>query len=278
MPLLGRIGRKPARVVHRLAPMTNLRRKALSVFALLTLAAACTGTPPLSSASPGASVPTPLPSPTPSGTPGGSPRGTGPLDSIDEAVERILALDPRYALVPAFDPDAIGQAIYYQATATDAGYEVAIRVGWGDCPAGCINEHTWIYGASPAGLVTLIGETGDPVPADVFPSPADAGSGTLELLVTAGPTCPVETQPPDPACAARPVPEAEFIVRDIEGVEVGRGVSDADGRLELTLPPGQYTVEAQQVTGFMAAPEPQMVTIAAGARVPLAVSYDTGIR
>jgi hypothetical protein len=52
----------------------------------------------------------------------------------------------------------------------DAGYEVIFRVGWGDCPAGCISEHTWTYHVATDGAVELIDEGGDPVPPDGIPT------------------------------------------------------------------------------------------------------------
>ena len=36
--------------------------------------------------------------------------------------------------------------------------------GWGDCPAGCINKHNWVFEVSAAGVVAPAGESGDPLP------------------------------------------------------------------------------------------------------------------
>jgi hypothetical protein len=45
-----------------------------------------------------------------------------------------------------------------------------MRVGWGDCPSGCIDEHTWTFAVTPAGDVGLIGEDGDEVPSGILPA------------------------------------------------------------------------------------------------------------
>ena len=41
---------------------------------------------------------------------------------------------------------------------------VTVRIGWGDCQAGCIDEHTWVYAVSPDGSATLQSEGGGTVP------------------------------------------------------------------------------------------------------------------
>jgi hypothetical protein len=98
-------------------------------------------------------------------------------------------------------------------------------------------------------------------------------------MVTAGPTCPVVTDPPDPSCADRPVDGAVLVVTTLDGVEVDRTTSDADGRFALSLPPGTYRLEPQPVEGLMGTAEPVEFTVEPGARaLDLVIGYDTGIR
>jgi hypothetical protein len=96
----------------------------------------------------------------------------------------------------------------------------------------------------------------------------------------AGPTCPVERDPPDPDCAERPVAGAELRVVAIEGgAEVATVTTGADGAFSVELPPGRYRVVAQPVAGLMAAPAPVEVTLVAGQSPgPIVLAYDTGIR
>ena len=83
---------------------------------------------------------------------------------------------------------------------------------------------------------------------------------------TAGPTCPVERNPPDPACAARPVAGA-------------RVATDRDGRFSVALAPGAYRAIPQSVRGLMGGARPIDFMVELGHAVPaLEVSYDTGIR
>jgi hypothetical protein len=146
---------------------------------------------------------------------------------------------------------------------------VVIRIGWGDCPAGCINEHRWTYAIGRDGTVELLREEGDDL--------ADATG--VRGTVTAGPTCPVERDPPDPACAARPVGGAVLVFTDAGGTGVARATSAADGTFSVELAPGAYRVTAEPVDGLMGTPEPIEVEVEAGQpMMDLQVSYDTGIR
>ncbi len=189
--------------------------------------------------------------------------------SAEEAVALVLAEDPMFAGIEPRNPDLIGQAAWSEVTETEEGWEVVIRIGWGDCPAGCISEHTWTYAVSPSGEVTLDEESGAPLPTD----------GGLRGMVVAGPTCPVVTDPPDPSCADRPVEGAVLVVTTLDGTEVERATSDAEGAFAIALAPGAYRLEPQPVEGLMGTPEPMEFSVEWGMLIPeLTVSYDTGIR
>ena len=191
-----------------------------------------------------------------------------PLTSA-EAVDLVLDENELFAGLAPRDPDLIGQAAWYEVIATDDGWRVEIRMGWGDCPAGCITEHRWTYAVSSAGAVTLVEESDDPLP----------GASGVSGAVTVGPTCPVVTDPPDPSCADRPVEGAVLVVTTLGGVEVDRTTSDAEGRFTLSLAPGAYRLEPQPVEGLMGTAAPVEFTVEPGARaLDLVIGYDTGIR
>ena len=136
---------------------------------------------------------------------------------------------------------------------------VTVRIGWGDCQAGCIDEHTWVYAVSPDGSVTLQSEGGGTVP-DRRGRGAGEQPGRTGILVTAvaGPTCPVETIPPDPACAPRPVPDTLIDITDGTGRQVARQSTDGTGTSFFELPPGVYAVTvADTGEGFFGIPEAQ---------------------
>ena len=83
------------------------------------------------------------------------------------------------------------------------------------------------------------------------PSPSAAPGTGLAITAVAGPICPVEKIPPDPACAPRPVAGATVIVQDGQGTSVATVVLDARGAAVVALPAGDYVVQPQPVTGLM---------------------------
>lgn len=214
------------------------------------------------------------------GGPGASPSPPvgGPVTTPEEAAALVIASDPRFADVIPFDPDLIGQAAWWTAEPAADGFIVTIRLGWGDCQAGCIDEHTWRYSVTTAGEVALLSEEGDKLPpGGVVDGTADTGE--VFGRATAGPTCPVVQNPPDPACADRPIEGAVIVVRAASGSEVARVTTAADGLFSLELPGGTYILEPQPVEGLMGTAAPVEVTVEpGGAPVLVDVPYDTGIR
>lgn len=103
-----------------------------------------------------------------------------------------------------------------------------------------------------------------------------APTGTLSLVLTAGPVCPVERMPPDPGCAPRPA--ADQVVAILDGDrEVARGTSDANGRIHFSLPYGRYVVHSV-TAGTFPSPPADLVADVGAQPLELALDYDTGIR
>lgn len=95
--------------------------------------------------------------------------------------------------------------------------------------------------------------------------------------VLAGPVCPVETNPPDPACAPRPVAGA-IVVAVAESGDRAETTTGADGRFSFELAAGRYEIVAQPAEGLMGTPEPIEVEVASGSIDLGVLMYDTGIR
>ena len=193
---------------------------------------------------------------------------------------RVIAAEPRLVGITRQDPDAIGQASWYQvAPASGVGaFVVTVRVGWGDCQAGCIDEHRWNYAVQPDGTVTVVSQEGDVIPDAAWPNAAAARGTGIAGVATAGPVCPVEQVPPDPDCAPRPVAGAVVVIRDAASAEVARVTTAADGTFFAELRPGVYVVEPQPAEGLMGVAEPQSVTVVDGVATTVQLGYDTGIR
>lgn len=236
----------------------------LAAILLLALVAAACGSPV-------------SPAPPVSQAPGTTPAPSGPL-TAEEAAALVLARDPRFAGIGPMDPNLIGQGSWYEVGPATTGFTVTVTIGWGDCPSGCINRHTWRYEVAPDRTVRLVDEGGEPLPGSF--RPPVAGEPGIAGYALEGPVCPVVSDPPDPGCDDRPVNGAVVIVRDAGGTEVARATTAADGTYAIAVPPGSYSVEAQPVEGLMGTPAPQPVTVPAGAGLPVQVdlAYDTGIR
>ena len=204
------------------------------------------------------------------------------ITTPEQAARAVLATDSRFRAIGPLDPDLIGQAAWYEATAAGDRFEVVVRIGWGDCPAGCIDEHRWTYEVTRDGQVVLVGEIGPSVPPGVIDGTGgDVGGGELGVSgrVTAGPTCPVVQNPPDPSCADRPVSGATLVVTDDSGREVARTTSDEYGDFAILLEPGHYVLTPQPVEGLMGTAQPVDFTLAEGGPpITFQIAYDTGIR
>ena len=107
---------------------------------------------------------------------------------------------------------------------------------------------------------------------------AISGSGGIAGRVLAGPTCPVQKDPPDPDCADRPVTGAVLVVFDSNGREVTRAASNPNGFVQIVLDPGSYRLEPQPVEGLLGTAAPFEIDIRAGETVEVTIFYDTGIR
>jgi hypothetical protein len=236
----------------------SLRNAVLGMVAVVV--AACAG---------GASGSLPVPTP------------PGPAVTLPgHAVARVVSAEPRFTGIQPFDTGLIGQSSWYTVEpASGVGaFLVTVRVGWGDCESGCIDEHGWVYAVTPDGGVRVVNETGPAVPDDAWPSPGGAEESGIRGLALAGPVCPVESVPPDPGCAPRQVAGAVILVRDASGSEVARATTEADGGFFVPLPGGLYILEPQAVEGYMGTATAVEVEVQDGVATEVHLSYDTGIR
>lgn len=90
--------------------------------------------------------------------------------SPEAAAALVIATDPRFAGTIKLTPDIIGASRWWEAEPlARRGFRITVTIGWGDCPAGCIDRHTWTYDVSADGDVVFVGETGDPLPSGGLP-------------------------------------------------------------------------------------------------------------
>ncbi len=102
--------------------------------------------------------------------------------------------------------------------------------------------------------------------------------GRLDLTALAGPQCPVQRQPPDPACEDKPVVGAEIVLTRA-GSDIKIPVfTDVNGRIFVSLEPGTWIVTPQPVEGLLGTAEATEVTIRPNRVTEVVAGYDTGIR
>jgi hypothetical protein len=99
----------------------------------------------------------------------------------------------------------------------------------------------------------------------------------IEGTVLAGPTCPVERNPPDPACADRPLATGVSVSHKGSTDVFATTQSNAQGVFKISLPPGQYTVTAGSGS-MLPRCNPVDATVGPSGYAQVAVSCDTGIR
>ena len=129
---------------NRLVPLAAV---ALSV-ALAACGAAGAPTP--------TAAPTARPTPTPVAVTVASPA---------DAAALVIASNPLFSGTMELRPDVIGGSRWWTGKALPGGgYRIELTIGWGDCMAGCIERHVWTYDVDASGGLTLVSETGDPVP------------------------------------------------------------------------------------------------------------------
>jgi hypothetical protein len=118
----------------------------------------------------GSPTPTPTPAPTPT-APAPSPTPVAAdVASAADAAALVIATDPRFTGAVSLTSDLIGASKWWEAEAlADGAYRITLTIGWGDCPAGCINRHAWVFEVTAEGLVTLLEESGDPMPEGSLP-------------------------------------------------------------------------------------------------------------
>ena len=104
-------------------------------------------------------------------------------------------------------------------------------------------------------------------------SPTPRGSG-IEGQVLLGPMCPVVQQGQD--CPDQPY-QATLTIFSRNGVQVTQIQSDAQGRFQVSLVPGEYILHPESPNGLPFASD-QSFVVETGRYTQITVHYDSGIR
>ncbi|MBA3732777.1 hypothetical protein H0W91_00140 [Patescibacteria group bacterium] len=102
-------------------------------------------------------------------------------------------------------------------------------------------------------------------------------NGTVTGQVTTSPTCPVERNPPDPACAPRPYPTTiNVFIKGTTSVYKSTK-TDSLGNYSIQLKPGMYEIQAV-TTSIYPRCSPVFVDVKSGENLVSDISCDSGIR
>ena len=126
-------------------------------------------------------------------------------------------------------------------------------------------------GANPTGTPQ---GTGTPPPQITLTATSE---GTVDGLVVAGPSCPVE-RAEDP-CPPKPVPNRLVVIETPGGTVVARVTTDQKGHFTVRLAPGTYDLQVPPGSSpYPVQHTGQQVTVVAGQTVQVQVMLDSGIR
>jgi hypothetical protein len=93
-----------------------------------------------------------------------------PIDTPAEAHAAVIAVGTPFVDFVLLDDALIGASQYYEVKGepgSSAAWIVVYTYGWGDCQAGCISRHTFVYQVDPvSGAVSFDSHQGDSLPAD----------------------------------------------------------------------------------------------------------------
>ena len=104
-------------------------------------------------------------------------------------------------------------------------------------------------------------------------SPTPRGSG-IEGQVLLGPMCPVVEQGQE--CPYQPY-QATLTVTSLNGIQIAQFQSDAQGRFQVSLVPGEYILHPESPNGLPFAGD-QSFLVENGSYTQITVHYDSGIR
>ena len=122
-----------------------------------------------------------------------------PIDTPAEAHAAVIASGTPFGDFVLLDEALIGASQYFEVKGepgSSATWIVVYTYGWGDCQAGCISSHTFVYQVDPvSGVASFDSQQGDALPAD-----APEGLLMLEALNgAAGGIMPITDVEPAPS-------------------------------------------------------------------------------
>lgn len=134
-----------------------------------------------------------------------------------------------------------------------------------------------ISACAPAGTAGTPQSTSTAAPPQSTSTSTSTTQGTVNGLVVASPSCPVERE--DQPCPPKPVPDRVVMIETTGGKVVTHVTTDQKGRFTVTLASGTYDLQVLPGSSqYPAQRQRQQVTVIAGKTVQVQVMLDSGIR
>ena len=108
-------------------------------------------------------------------------------------------------------------------------------------------------------------------------SRSNAEMGTVHLRVLLSPICPVERNPPDPACAPKPYKTTITILKALTNTPYKNYVTDASGNLTFLIDPGAYILHSESTSSLPYCADLR-IEVLANKPQSVVINCDTGIR
>jgi hypothetical protein len=160
------------------------------------------------------------------------------------------------------------------------GAAVIIGVGfviiWLVMPA-----HTGTAGTGTVPVVsggTVVTSTSTVIQEKPGPTSHLQAKGAVQGTVTLSPTCPVQREPADPACAPKPYQTTIRIESPDSLVPLETISTDASGAFRIALPQGTYTFKAHAESKTPPTCAPVQVNVSTGQTQTISIDCDSGIR
>jgi len=135
-----------------------------------------------------------------------------PIDTPAEAHEAVLETGAPFGDFAFLGDGLIGASQYYEVKGepgSAASWIVIYTYGWGDCPAGCISRHTFVYQVDPVtGEVRFDRQEGEALPAEAPEAlkQLEASGGAAVVTTPIDTTVPAASDAP-PAASDAPATE-----------------------------------------------------------------------
>lgn len=101
--------------------------------------------------------------------------------------------------------------------------------------------------------------------------------GTVNLQVLLSPICPVERNPPDPACAPKPYKTTITILKALTNTPYKNYMTDASGKLTFSIDAGAYVLHSESTSSLPYCTDLK-IEVRAKRTQGLVMNCDTGIR